>query len=230
MQKSRRGALAVLALTAALGLTGCSSLSGAPTRVLGYALGNGLSGMYGPMEDNGRIVPGIKPSVLQERNIRKQVAWNGREKAGTIVVDPENHYLFLVQEGGTAMRYGIGVGKEGFSFAGTTTIKRKADWPGWTPTNNMIKRDPERYGKFAGGVPGGLNNPLGARALYLYRGGRDTHYRIHGTNEPHTIGRSMSSGCIRMMNQDVIDLERRVSVGTTVIVRRGAYEDGAVIV
>ncbi|RFC66336.1 L,D-transpeptidase [Fulvimarina endophytica] len=226
MTISRRGVLTAFAALAGLGLSGCTSLSGSSSNVLGYAFGSNLTSMYGPLEDNGRVVPAISSSVLQERNVRRQVAWTGKEKPGTIVVDPENHYLFLVEEGGTARRYGIGVGKEGFAFSGTTTIKRKADWPGWTPTGNMIRRDPERYGPYAGGVPGGLNNPLGARALYLYRGGKDTHFRIHGTNEPHTIGRSMSSGCIRMMNQDVIDLEQRVPVGTTVVVRRGALKDG----
>ena len=145
------------------------------------------------------------------------------------MVDPENHYLFLITAPGRAMRYGVGVGKAGFAFSGTATIQRKADWPGWTPTPNMIRRDPDRYGPYAGGLPGGLGNPLGARALYLYRGGRDTYYRIHGTNEPHTIGQSVSSGCIRMMNQDVIDLESRVPVGTTVIVRRGAADKAEVV-
>lgn len=229
MISTRRGVFVALALSSGLLVSGCSSMSGAPSRVLGYAFNGGLSGMYGSMEDGGRVVPAISPSVLKERNVRREVVWTGKEKPGTIVVDPENHYLFLVEEGGTARRYAIGVGKEGFAFSGTTTVKRKADWPGWTPTNNMIKRDPGRYKQYAGGVPGGLNNPLGARAMYLYRGGRDTHFRIHGTNEPHTIGRSMSSGCIRMMNQDVIDLENRVPIGTKVIVRRGAYQDGAAI-
>ncbi|EAU40584.1 hypothetical protein FP2506_05126 [Fulvimarina pelagi HTCC2506] len=230
MNSKSRGAFVAIALSSGLLVSGCSSFDGAPSRILGYAFNGSLSGTYGSFEDNGRIVPAIPASVLMDRNVRREVLWTGKEKPGTIVVDPENHYLFLVEEGGIARRYAIGVGKEGFAFSGTTTVKRKADWPGWTPTDNMIRRDPDRYGQFAGGVPGGLNNPLGARALYLYRGGRDTHFRIHGTNEPHTVGRSMSSGCIRMMNQDVIDLEDRVPIGTRVIVRRGAYEDGAATV
>ena len=119
-------------------------------------------------------------------------------------------------------RYRVGVGKAGFAFTGNATIARKAEWPGWTPTPNMLKREPEQFGPYASGLEGGLGNPLGARALYLYRGGRDTYYRIHGTNEPSTIGRSVSSGCIRMFNQDVIDLENRVPVGAKVVVRRAA--------
>jgi lipoprotein-anchoring transpeptidase ErfK/SrfK len=118
-----------------------------------------------------------------------------------------------------AMRYGVGVGREeGLNFRGTATIARKAAWPGWTPTANMIRKQPERYADLAGGLPGGLNNPLGARALYLYRNGRDTHFRLHGTVEPYTIGQSVSSGCIRLINQDIIDLYNRVPTGTKVVV------------
>ena len=101
---------------------------------------------------------------------------------------------------------------------GTATIGRKAEWPGWTPTQNMIRREPERYGPWAGGMEGGPRNPLGARALYLYRDGRDTYYRLHGTNEPWTIGQAVSSGCIRMRNEDVVDLYERVKLGTKVVV------------
>lgn len=220
---TRRAFLTGLIAASAAGLSACSSMSSTYRSALGYAFGgSSLSRMYGAVEDNGRVIPAVSPSVLKERNIRRPVAWTGREEPGTIVVDPENHYLFLIQDGNRAMRYGVGVGKAGFAFQGRATIQRKADWPGWTPTQNMIRREPDRYGPYAGGLPGGLNNPLGARALYLYRDGRDTLYRIHGTNEPHTIGMSVSSGCIRMMNQDVIDLESRVPVGATVVVRSGA--------
>lgn len=139
-------------------------------------------------------------------------------KAGTIVVDPKNHFLYLIMKNGKARRYGVGVGKAGRTFKGSATIARKAKWPSWTPTQNMIKREPARYAKYAGGVPGGLTNPLGARALYMYRGGRDTYYRIHGTTQPSSIGRSVSSGCIRMINEHVEDLYDRVPTGTKVIV------------
>src|SRR5690606_34327199 len=125
--------------------------------------------------------------------------------------------LHYVLGNGRAMRYGVGVGKEGLALAGAATVGRKAEWPTWTPTQNMINRDP-RNKQYAGGVPGGPNNPLGARALYLYRNGRDTMFRIHGTNQPQTIGHAVSSGCIRMMNHDVIDLYNRAKVGANVIV------------
>ena len=141
------------------------------------------------------------------------------ERPGTIVVDPNERYLYLVQDGGKAMRYGVGVGREeGFNFRGEATIARKAEWPKWTPTPEMIAREPERYGPYRDGMPGGEDNPLGPRALYLYRGGKDTYYRLHGTLEPWTIGQMVSSGCVRLINQDVIDLYRRVPTGTKVVV------------
>ena len=116
---------------------------------------------------------------------------------GTVVIDTGNHFLYLQLAGGTARRYGIGVGRTGLAFKGQAKIGRKAKWPSWTPTKNMIKREPAKYARFSGGVPGGPNNPLGSRALYLYRDGRDTLYRIHGTTQPSSIGLSVSNGCIR---------------------------------
>ena len=140
------------------------------------------------------------------------------EPAGTIVVDPDAKFLWLVMQDGQAMRYGVGVGREGFAWNGAATIARKAQWPKWTPPREMIARQPELE-KWAAGMPGGPENPLGARALYLYQNGRDTLYRIHGTSEPWSIGKAVSSGCIRLLNADVIDLDRRVPVGSRVIVR-----------
>lgn len=137
---------------------------------------------------------------------------------GTVVVDPRNHFLYLIQSRSKARRYGVGVGKAGLAFKGSATIKRKAEWPSWTPTKNMIRREPAKYAKYAGGVPGGPGNPLGARALYLYKGSRDTYYRIHGTTQPSSIGRSVSNGCIRMVNAHVIDLYDRVPIGAQVVV------------
>lgn len=139
-------------------------------------------------------------------------------KPGTIVVDPRNHFLYLVESRVHARRYGVGVGRAGLSFRGNAQIKRKAKWPSWTPTKNMIRRQPKKYARYAGGVPGGPNNPLGARALYLYKGNRDTYFRIHGTTEPSSIGRSVSNGCIRMINEHVKDLYERVPLGTRVVV------------
>lgn len=137
---------------------------------------------------------------------------------GTIIIDPRNHFLYLQQGGGQARRYGVGVGRAGLAFKGTAVIGRKAEWPRWTPTQNMIRREPEKYARYAGGVPGGPNNPLGARALYLYRNGRDTLYRIHGTNQPQSIGQLVSNGCIRMINDHVVDLYERVPLGAKVVV------------
>ena len=145
------------------------------------------------------------------------VAFSGYSP-GTIVIDTRRHYLYLVLPGGRARRYGVGVGRAGRAFRGSARIGRKAKWPAWTPTKNMIRREPRKYARFANGVPGGPGNPLGARALYLYQGDRDTMFRIHGTTEPWSIGRSVSNGCIRMLNSHVIDLYRRVPPGTRVVV------------
>ncbi len=137
---------------------------------------------------------------------------------GTVVVDPRNRFLYLVEQPGLARRYGVGVGRAGLAWKGKAIIGRKAKWPRWQPTRNMIRREPHKYARYANGVPGGPGNPLGARALYLFRNGRDTMYRIHGTNEPSSIGRAVSNGCIRMLNSHAKDLYRRVPVGAPVIV------------
>jgi len=141
---------------------------------------------------------------------RQEVDYSGREAPGTIVIDTPRKFLFLVEPGGRAIRYGVGVGRPGFEWSGVKAITRKAEWPGWTPPPQMMLRRPD----LPAHMDGGPDNPLGARALYL----GSSLYRIHGTNEPETIGRDVSSGCIRMMNEDVIDLYNRVRVGTKVIV------------
>lgn len=140
---------------------------------------------------------------------------------GQIIVLPRAHFLYFITEPRTALRYGVGVGKAGLDFTGTATISVKKEWPTWRPTDEMIERDPQAYTKFKDNdyvQPGGPGNPLGARALYLFQNGRDTYYRIHGTIEPNSIGRSVSNGCIRMINDHVIDLYNRVPVGTSVTV------------
>ena len=136
---------------------------------------------------------------------------------GTLIVDGRHFFLYLQLTGGRARRYPISVGRAGLTFRGAATVGRKAEWPRWTPTANMIRRDPGRYARHRHGMPGGPNNPLGARALYLYRNGRDTMYRIHGTNAPSSIGRAVSNGCIRMLNDHVVDLYGRVRVGARVV-------------
>ncbi len=154
------------------------------------------------------------PSELEgkpaEEYLRREVDYTGAERPGTIIIDTPEKFLFLVLPHGRAIRYGVGVGRPGFEWAGVKTISRKAEWPGWTPPPEMMLRRPD----LPAHMDGGPANPLGARALYL----GSSMYRIHGTNEPSTIGRNVSSGCIRMMNEDVIDLYDRVRVGTKVIV------------
>jgi lipoprotein-anchoring transpeptidase ErfK/SrfK len=173
--------------------------------------------MYGPLDNERFPVPEVDISGIDPAFYRRRVNYDGSEAPGTIVIDPNERHLYLVQQGGSAIRYGVGVGREGFGWHGHAQIRRKAEWPTWTPPKEMVLRQPE-VRKYAGGMPGGLDNPLGARAMYLYQGDRDTLYRIHGTNEPETIGTRVSSGCIRMINQDVIDLFRRTPVGTRVVV------------
>ncbi len=151
----------------------------------------------------------------------QEVAFDPRYQPGQLIVLPRAHFLYLVTAPGRARRYGVGVGKAGLDFTGTATIAVKKQWPTWRPTDEMIARDPRTYGRFANNdyvQPGGPGNPLGARALYLFQNGRDTYYRIHGTTEPQSIGRSVSNGCIRMINEHVQDLYDRVPIGTVVTV------------
>jgi lipoprotein-anchoring transpeptidase ErfK/SrfK len=173
---------------------------------------------YAAIDDDKFPIPAVDLKRLQARNVRQMVPDPTGEVPGTIVVDPQNRYLYLVQEGGQAMRYGVGVGKAGLEFSGNATVQYKRQWPRWTPTQDMIKRDPETNAKWANGMEGGPQNPLGARALYLFNNGQDTLYRIHGTNQPWSIGQAVSSGCIRMMNQDIVDLYNRVPAGSKVVV------------
>jgi lipoprotein-anchoring transpeptidase ErfK/SrfK len=175
--------------------------------------------MYGAVLGEPHPVAAMDLRRVDPQWWRQEVAYPTTERPGTIVVDTPARFLYLVMEGGRALRYGIGVGKdESLVFRGTATIGRKAEWPRWTPTKSMIAREPERYGPYANGLPGGETNPLGPRALYLYKNGQDTLFRLHGTTEPYTIGTNVSSGCIRLMNQDIIDLYARVPVGARVVV------------
>lgn len=177
---------------------------------------------YGFIEDGTRILAPVPQRYTQGVNRRALVPYPGDEEPGVIEVDIYAKFLYLVLDDGMAMRYPIAVGRLGRSIRTDTTIRLKREWPGWTPTANMLRTEPEVYGPFAAGIPGGLFSPLGARALYLYRGDRDTHYRIHGTNDLGSIGNSGSAGCIRMFNHDIIDLFERVSVPTRVAMRSEA--------
>lgn len=191
-------------------------LFGLPLFAAGCSTGADFSN-YSARPDERHPLAAMPLTKVKPELRRQEVAYSGGESAGTIVVNTPERRLYYVLGGGRAIRYGIGVGRAGLALSGGATVGRKAEWPGWTPTQNMIRRDP-RNRRFAGGVPGGLNSPLGARALYLYRGGRDTMFRIHGTNQPNSIGQAVSSGCVRMLNHDVIDLYGRASVGTRVVV------------
>ena len=197
---------AAIAIGAAAALAGCTSG------------GSVFTHEYGSKKDLGYQLPAIPIFKVDKKYHRQVVSYDTKERAGTIIVDTKDKFLYFVMGDGKAMRYGIGVGREGFEWKGTTRVAFKREWPTWTPPGVMIKRQPE-LAKWRGGMPGGLSNPLGARALYLYRGGNDSGYRLHGTPEWNSIGRAMSSGCIRLMNQDIIDLYDRTKDGAKVIVK-----------
>lgn len=196
-----------LAIVAAMALT--TALAGCTTD--GSAL---FTNSYGAKRDAGYQLPAIPVYKVPREYRRQVVTYRTDEAPGTVIVDTGTKHLYFVMPNGKAMRYGIGVGREGFEWSGTNRITRKAEWPGWTPPPAMRKRQPD----LPGHMPGGPDNPLGARALYLYEGDQDTIYRIHGTPEPWTIGLDVSSGCIRMNNDDITDLHSRIQVGAKVIV------------
>lgn len=209
----------LLVIGAPLALAGCVTAQQSDLAISEPRIRPQYTAMYAAVGNEPFPVPAVDLKRVNPNFFRREVAYSTREQPGTIVVDPNERYAYLVMEGGRAMRYGVGVGKEeAFNFQGEATIARKAQWPRWTPTPNMIRRDPDRYAKYAGGLPGGEGNPLGPRALYLFRDGQDTLYRLHGTVEPWTIGTMVSSGCVRLLNQDIIDLYSRVPVGARAIV------------
>lgn len=186
------------------------------------ALDPKFAALYQPVADK-FPVKGVPPSLVRKGFERKEVDYRTKEPPGTVVVDTHAHYLYLVEPNGRAMRYGVGVGKQGFTWSGEAIIKTKQEWPDWYPPKEMVERHPElkpQLDKLQSGmgVAGGERNPLGARAMYLWQGNKDTQFRIHGTLEPHSIGTNASSGCIRMINQDAIDLYNRVKEGTRVVV------------
>ncbi|MBN2629973.1 MAG: L,D-transpeptidase family protein [Rhodobacteraceae bacterium] len=217
--------LSALALVCTLAACGAPSTQTPPTTTPGYE----------GFQDGEFYIAPVDAKHLTPQTVRTEVAYAGDEAPGSIVVDIYARKLYHVMEGGRATRYGIAVGREGLSFQGNATVGRKQEWPSWTPTANMIRTQPEMYADYAGGLPGGLNNPLGARALYLYRGNRDTYFRIHGTIDNASIGRATSAGCIRLFNQDAIHLFENVTLGTPVKVRtqeeslaaEGPYMDDA---
>ncbi len=217
---NRRAFLIGIGLT----LEGCAARQSAPQVALWPSPGFGDAGRYGPIVDDGHEIPGLDLSTIDPDLLRHEVPFAGPYRPGTIVVNVPERRLYFVQPGGRALRYAVGVGRtEALNFRGSAVIGRKAEWPRWTPTPTMIATMP-RYAAYAGGMSGGIDNPLGARALYLYRDNRDTYFRLHGTIEPETIGTAVSSGCIRLFNHDIIDLYNRAAVGTPVVVLQSEFE------
>lgn len=176
--------------------------------------------MYAAVTDAEFELPAIPYKKIDPKYYRQAVPDPTGQAPGTLVVDTANRFLYLVMPFGDAIRYGVAIGKEGFAWSGSANIERRAKWPTWTPPAEMIERDPklEKFSAENGGMPGGLKNPLGARALYIYQNGVDTLYRLHGSPEWKSIGKKASSGCVRLINQDIIDLHRRVPSNAPVVV------------
>lgn len=177
--------------------------------------------MYAAVKDGDFTVPAIPYEQIPEKYLRQVVRDTTGERAGSIVVDTRNHYLYLVLGNGNAVRYGVGLGRAGFEWSGRAVMQWKRKWPTWTPPAEMIERQPEleKYSAENGGMEPGLKNPLGARAHYIFQDGKDTLYRLHGSPEWASIGKSVSSGCVRLMNQDVIDLYERAYNGAPILVK-----------
>ncbi|MCJ2077691.1 L,D-transpeptidase [Methylobacterium sp. WL30] len=205
---------------------GANQLSPAMAAAINRPIDNGpisYDKAYAAIADDAFPVAAFNWKKTNPAFLRQEIAYTGPYEPGTIIVDPRAHQLTLVQADGRARRYGVGVGKQGFSWSGTATVNLKQAWPDWYPPKEMIARTPHLAREVdtlpsGVGVPGGNRNPLGARAMYLWQGNKDTLFRIHGTLDPNSIGKSVSSGCIRMINQDAIDLFSRVNVGTKVVV------------
>jgi lipoprotein-anchoring transpeptidase ErfK/SrfK len=193
----------------ALGLGGCVATDGM-SRTEAAAL-------YGPLPNEKFPIPAVNVDKIDPKYYRRTVRYDTKEAPGTIVVDPSNYYVYRIEGDGNATRYGANVGREGFLWSGDAYVGRKAEWPVWTPPKEMIKRQPEAA-KYAGGMPGGLENPLGARTLYLYQKGVYTLYTIYSTSDPETIGTNLTSGCTGLLSQDMMDLYSRTPVQTKVVV------------
>ena len=193
----------------ALGLAGCATTDGLSSAE--------VAALYGPIPDKKFPIPAADVSKVDPKYYRRTVRYDSKEAPGTIVVDPSNYYVYRIEGDGNATRYGANVGREGFLWSGDAYVGRKAEWPVWTPPKEMIKRQPEAA-KYAGGMPGGPDNPLGARTLYLYQNGRYTLYTLYSTSDPETIGTNLTSGCTGLLTQDMFDLYGRTPVNTKVVV------------
>jgi lipoprotein-anchoring transpeptidase ErfK/SrfK len=192
----------------ALGLAGCA------TSGIGFAEAQKI---YGPAPDEKFPIPAVDVSKIDPKYYRQTVRYDSSEAVGAIIVDPANYYVYRIEGDGNATRYGANVGRQGFLWSGEAYVGRKAEWATWTPPREMIQRQPEAA-KYARGMPGGLDNPLGARTLYLYQNGAYTLFTIYATSDPETIGTNLTSGCTGLLSQDMIDLYSRTPVKTKVIV------------
>jgi len=176
---------------------------------------------YGKLDDAGHWLPAIPTADVPAQYLRKEISYRSDERPGTIIVDTATRHLYLILGHDKAIRYGVGIGRQGYAWKGRGVIKYKREWPRWTPSEDYVTEKPEmkKFSASYGGLVGGIKNPLGARALYIYARGEDTLFRVHGTPDWKSIGKQVSSGCIRMFNQDVIDLYSRVNNGATIIVK-----------
>lgn len=183
--------------------------------------------MYDALPEEQFDVPAVDVSQMAPEWWRREVDYDTDERPGTLIVETGEKYLYHVRPNGRAMRYGIGVGRDGFSWQGRAIIAYKRVWPRWTPPDSMVARQPELepYSIANGGMAPGPTNPMGARGLYIHQNGRDTIYRVHGTHQPWSIGRSISSGCIRLINQDIIHLHANVRDGSAIVVRHATAPD-----
>ncbi len=216
---TRRKFISGVGILSGLAVSGCARTTQiAKTIIPGPSRSYAL--MYGPMPQERFPLPAVDLKKVPAKYYRRQVDYPTSEPVGTIVVDTKEFYLYLVQEGGKAMRYGVGLGRAGFAWSGRARVGWKQEWPKWTPPDEMIARQPElaKYSAENGGMPPALNNPLGARALYIFKGNKDTLYRLHGTGEFWSIGKAVSSGCVRLLNQDIIDLYDRVPTNSPILV------------
>lgn len=193
----------------ALGLAGCATTDG-------MSLAE-ASALYGPVPTEKFPIPATDISKVDPKYYRRTVQYASKQAPGTIVVDPRNYYVYRIEEGGLATRYGANVGRDGFRWSGDAYVGRKSEWATWTPPREMIKRQPE-VAKWARGMPGGLENPLGARTLHLYQNGAYTLYTIYASSEPDSIGSGITSGCVGLLSQDMIHLYERTPVKTKVVV------------